>query len=192
MKKLILASGSPQRADLLQKITPQFEIVVSGAAEINESSGLSFEAIAMYNAKKKAEEVFKKYSAAGIDCTVLGADTVVVSPAEDRLLHKPRDIAEARSHLSTISGKTHRVITGFHIVSKFKNITEYVVSEVTLRALTAAEIDGYVTDGHTLDKSGGFSVTELIERGFVTATNGSLDNIIGLPTERLKILLPQF
>lgn len=192
MKKFILASGSPERAELMKKIVPQFEISVSGAPEIDESSGLSFEAIAMLNAKKKAEAVFKKYSAMGADCVVLGADTIVSSPEGDRLLHKPRDTEEAKAHLRAISGKNHRVITGFFIVGKYKNIMDSVTSTVTMRKLSEAEIESYVTDGHTLDKSGGFDIKELIALGFAEKTEGSIDNIIGLPTEKIKMLISQF
>jgi septum formation protein len=186
---IILASRSPRRAELLKKIAPVFEISVSKAVEITDAA-LSPESLVMLNAKNKAVDVFDFYNKMGADKLVIGADTAVVCDA--RIFCKPKNAAEARAYLKFLSGKTNRVISGFYIVNKYKNVMGYDVSEVTLNKLTASQINKYVKAGLCTDYAGGYGIQDAGAYGFVKGFSGSYDNILGLPTEKLRGALDEF
>ncbi len=172
--KLILASGSPRRHELLRRAGIEFEIVESGVEELLRAgeSGAEF---ALRMAAEKAIAV----SAARPGAIVLAADTIVACGA--RILGKPADPAEARAMLSALAGVTHTVVTAFAIACGGALAERIAVSSrVTFRTLTAAEIDAYVASGESLDKAGAYGIQG---RGadFIVAVEGTRDNVMGLP-----------
>jgi septum formation protein len=179
--KLILASQSPRRLELLRQITDQFEVVPSSVEE-KLDPGLRPEENAKLLARAKAESVAKNYP----DCWVVGADTLVALHQE--ILAKPVDVPDALRMLSRLSGKEHRVMTGICVVSPGKTLDKSVTSKVRFKSLTAEEISNYVLTGEPMDKAGAYAIQgkgSFMVRDF----SGSKSNIIGLPIDELKILL---
>ncbi|MEY8348686.1 septum formation inhibitor Maf [Bacillus cereus] len=184
MKKLILASGSPRRKELLELADVSFEIVVS---EIEETIGAysSPADIVMSLALQKASAVAENHD----ECVVLGADTIVTY--ESRILGKPADEKEAKEMLQLLSGKTHEVYTGVALISKEKTVTFYERTEVTFWELTEEEIDAYIASKEPLDKAGSYGIQG---KGsiFVQHIQGDYYSVVGLPIARLVRELKQF
>ncbi|AIK35971.1 MULTISPECIES: Maf family protein [Bacillus] len=184
MKKLILASGSPRRKELLELAGVPFEIVVS---EIEETIGAysSPADIVMSLALQKASAVVENHE----DSVVLGADTIVTY--ESRILGKPKDEAEAKEILQLLSGKTHEVYTGVALISKEKTVTFYERTEVTFWELTEEEVDAYIATKEPLDKAGSYGIQG---KGsiFVQHIQGDYYSVVGLPIARLVRELKQF
>ncbi|CAM4144799.1 septum formation protein Maf [Bacillus manliponensis] len=184
MKRLILASGSPRRKELLELIDIPFEIAVSN---VDETIGAysSPHDIVMSLALQKAADVAKDYE----DCVVLGADTIVTY--ESRILGKPIDEAEAKEMLHFLSGKTHEVYTGVALISKEKTVTFYERTEVTFWELTEEEINAYIKTKEPLDKAGSYGIQG---KGsvFVQHITGDYYSVVGLPIARLSRELKQF
>lgn len=183
--RLILASASPRRRELLAQLGLPFEVI---PAEVTEHEDPTTEPRTMvrHNAALKAEWVAARHPAA----TVIGADTTVF--VGRTVLNKPRDAAEARAMLRRLSASRHTVFTGLAVrrQSDGLKLDQGVASEVTFKPLTDATIELYLSRVHTLDKAGGYAIQEesdLIIEGFT----GSLTNIVGLPLEEMKQLLTQ-
>ena len=183
MSRLILASASPRRRELLAQLAIPFDVVVADVTEHEESS-TDPRVMVAHNAALKAEWVAERHP----DALVLGADTTVF--IDQHALNKPRDNAEAREMLRRLSGRTHTVFTGLAIRRKIDGlrIDEGVASEVTFKPLDDATIEEYLSRVHTLDKAGGYAIQEhrdLIIAGY----RGSFSNIVGLPLETTKQIL---
>ncbi|MEE3348302.1 MAG: Maf family protein [Nitrospinota bacterium] len=179
--KLILASQSPRRLELLRQITDQFEVVPSSVEE-KLDYGLRPEENVRLLARAKAESVAKKYP----HCWVIGADTLVALHQE--ILGKPVDVADAERILRRLSSKEHRVITGICVVSPGKTLDKAVISMVRFKSLSQEEISSYIQTGEPMDKAGAYAIQgkgSCMVRDF----SGSHSNIIGLPIDELKILL---
>ena len=179
--KLILASQSPRRLELLKQITSQFEVFPSSVEETLDY-GLRPEENARLLARAKAEDVAKNHP----DCWVIGADTLVTLHQE--ILGKPIDIPDAQRMLRRLSGKEHRVATGICVVSPGKTLDKTITSKVRFKSLTDEEILNYVQTGEPMDKAGAYAIQgkgSFMIRDF----SGSKTNIIGLPIDELKILL---
>jgi septum formation protein len=182
-KKLILASASPRRRELLGELGVPFDIVVAEVTEHEETS-TDPRVMVAHNAALKADWV----AAQNPDAVVLGADTTVF--IDQHALNKPRDRDEARAMLRRLSGRTHTVFTGLAVRRQRDRlaIDEGVASEVTFRSLDDAIIEEYLSRVHTLDKAGGYAIQEhgdLIIAGY----RGSFSNIVGLPQETTKQIL---
>lgn len=179
--KLILASQSPRRLELLKQISDQFEVVPSLVDE-KLDYGLRPEENARLLARAKAESVAKEHP----DCWVIGADTLVTMDQE--ILGKPIDVPDAQRILRRLSGRKHLVITGICVVSPTKTLDKAVTSEVRFKPLTADEIITYIKTGEPMDKAGAYAIQgqgSFMVREF----SGSETNIIGLPIDELKTLL---
>ncbi len=184
-KRLILASASPRRKELLASLGFEFEIIPAEVIE-HEAPDADPRAMVRHNAALKADWVAARHPQA----TVIGADTTVF--VGQTVLNKPRDAAEARSMLRRLSGTQHTVFTGLAIrrQSDGLSLDQGVASEVTFKSIDEATIELYLSRVHTLDKAGGYAIqeaSELIIAGFT----GSLSNIVGLPLEEMKQLLTQ-
>jgi len=182
-KKLILASASPRRRELLGELGVPFDIVVAEITEHEETS-TDPRVMVAHNAALKADWV----AARNPNAVVLGADTTVF--IDQHALNKPRDRDEARAMLRRLSGRTHTVLTGLAVRRQRDGlaIDEGVASEVTFRSLDDAVIEEYLSRVHTLDKAGGYAIQEhgdLIIAGY----RGSFSNIVGLPQEATKQIL---
>ena len=179
--KLILASNSPRRKELLEKYNYKFTVIKSNFDEskIKKHPPKKLVKILAYN---KALSVFKDNK----DSVVLGADTVVVY--KNKILGKPNNKKDAVKTLQLLSGRKHYVYTGFAIISNKKKIVKYVKSKVCFNTLSNDLIKKYVDTGLPLDKAGSYGIQD----GFpiVKRYIGSYNNIVGLPIETIdKILI---
>lgn len=177
--KIILASNSPRRKDLLTKMGVDFEVRIK---EINEDfpSDLSAKEVAEYLAKKKSNAYRDSVSKNEL---VITADTLVSS--EDKILNKPETREEARQMLEFLSNNTHEVITGVSLMTCENQIIFSVISKVTFGELSALDINKYVDSGLPMDKAGAYGIQDWIGTIAVTKIEGSYENIVGLPTQEL-------
>jgi len=173
--KIVLASQSPRRKELLAKIVPSFSVVPSGADE-TRTVAESAERYVVRVAQAKAEEV----AAAHPDSLVIGADTAVVY--EEHILGKPVSREDAFGMLSMLSGKEHRVLTGLCVIVKSRGIIlcDAAVTHVRFKRLSKAVIDGYLDTHVYLDKAGSYGIQD-IGSVFVDSIDGAFDNVVGLP-----------
>ncbi len=181
--RLILASASPRRRELLRQLGVPFEVVVADVTE-HEDPQTDPRVMVAHNAALKADWV----AALHPDAVVLGADTTVF--LDGRAINKPRDLDEARAMLRRLSGREHTVYTGVAVRRALTRlrIDEGVSSQVAFRAFGDAVIEDYVRRVNTLDKAGAYSIqeqTDLIIAGY----RGSFTNIMGLPMEATKQIL---
>lgn len=181
--RLILASASPRRRELLAQLGVAFEVVVAEVTEHEEPS-TDPRVMVAHNSALKADWV----SARQPDAVVLGADTTVF--IDGAALNKPRDGAEARAMLRRLSGRTHTVFTGLALrrASDGLRIDDGVASEVTFKPFDEAVIEAYLARVNTLDKAGGYGIQKHSEM-IVAGHRGSFTNIIGLPLETTKQIL---
>jgi septum formation protein len=174
-RKLILASGSPRRRELLNRVKIDFEVIQSGIDEVRhpDENGSDY-------APRMAREKAMAISAQHPNRIVLAADTIVLCDGD--ILEKPRDAPDASRMLTALSGRTHTVITAFAIASNGKIIaSEAVASQVTFRKLSEQEIAAYIATGEPFDKAGAYGIRG-IGGGFISEVDGSRDNVMGLPT----------
>ena len=185
--KIILASNSPRRKELLAGLDLQFEVRV--LKDINESypQDLPTLKIAEFISKKKAEAYVETMAD---DELVITADTVVI--LGDEVMGKPHDEADAKRMLGELSGQTHQVATGVTLSTKERQMSFTVVTDVTFKQLSADEIDYYVRTYHPMDKAGAYGIQEWIGYIGVTALKGSYFNVMGLPVQRIYEALKTF
>lgn len=179
--RLVLASASPRRADLLREAGFDFEVI---PAHVDERllPGESPQTYVMRLADEKARAV----SASCNGAIAIGADTVVL--VGNLILGKPVDDADARRMLAALSGRTHDVLTGLSLRANARWMTAFEQTRVTFARLDPGEIDWYVASGEPRDKAGGYAIQGLASR-FVTAVEGSYANVVGLPVSRLYAML---
>lgn len=181
--RLILASVSPRRKELLGLVRIPFEVVEPHVVEKEDKAGDPVE-IVLHNAQLKAEDVNKDYP----EGIILAADTIVV--LGDEILHKPKDFAEARFMLKRLSDKTHRVYTG--ICLKYLPLEIEIIhselSAVRFRRLDDKIIDFYFAKVNPLDKAGAYGIQEHPEL-IIAGYKGYMSNIMGLPIEFLYPLI---
>ena len=181
--RLILASASPRRRELLASLGVSFDVVVAEVTEHEDPSTDPREMVS-HNAALKADWVAARHP----DQFVLGADTTVY--IDGHALNKPADLTEARAMLWRLSGRTHTVFTGVSLRHKATGlrIDRGVASEVEFKSLTEEIIGEYLAKVHTLDKAGGYAIQEQGDL-IIAGRTGSLTNIIGLPLEETKQIL---
>ena len=187
--RLILASGSPRRAEILGDVGVDFQVDVSGIDE-KTRAGETPDALVVRLAREKCLDVAGRRDDAPAR-PVLGADTIVVAPG-DEVLGKPRDETHAIELVSKLVGVTHRVMTGVAVAWTDGRgpWTTVVTSHVEMREATRDEVAEYVAVGESLDKAGGYALQGEGAR-FVTAVRGSRTNVIGLPLEESLALLSE-
>jgi septum formation protein len=179
MRKIILASTSPRRKELLAKTGLRF-VVRPGTYEEDMMLALKPTELAKLLSRGKAESVAKSYK----NAIVIGADTFVVFG--NKVLGKPHTAARARATLGMLSGKCHSVITGFTIIDtkSKKAISRAVVTKVYFGKLSSREISAYIKTGEPLERGGSYAIQE---RGsvFVKKIDGDFFNVMGLPINAL-------
>ena len=183
--KLILASASPRRKEILQKEGYNFEIITSDYDEKSFTSN-PYKTAKTF-AFEKAKDVFDKLE--DKNAVVLGADTVVYLKGE--ILGKPIDRQDAKRILKNLSGNKHMVITGYAIISKQKIIIGYDKSIVIFNKLSESQIESYLDSNLYVGKAGAYGIQDG-EFNFVKKHKGSMNNIIGLPIEKIKKALKNF
>ena len=186
-KKIILASNSPRRRELLAGLDISFEVKVIPGIDESYPEDLPAVEVPQYISKAKADAYLGMIDNGTM---VITADTVVV--LDDEILGKPVDDDDARRILHKLSGKTHQVITGVCLTSLDKQRVFAVTTGVTFKQFTEQEIDYYVSNYHPLDKAGAYGIQEWIGHIGVTALNGSYFNVMGLPVQRIYMEMQDF
>lgn len=181
--KIILASKSPRRKEILSMVTSDFEIRVSDADETVDSSIDIFD-VPKHLAKVKAEAV--SYNDGEI---IIGCDTIVISPDKE-IMGKPKDKNDAVRMLKKLSGTTHYVVSGIAIRDGSTVVSDKMVTNVTMRNLTDSEILNYVNRFNPTDKAGAYGIQEMAG-AFVSGIEGDFYNVVGLPLCRLCELLKE-
>lgn len=193
MKKyhIILASNSPRRKELLAGLDLPFEVkVIKGIDESYPASLDAYDTAQYISAKKAA--AYKDLLTE--DTLVLTADTVVIAPTADEqndqegkgvILGKPKDAKDAHDMLRMLSGKTHHVVTGVCLTTLEQQRQFSVVTEVTFKELSDAEIDYYIEHYQPFDKAGAYGIQEWIGYVGCTGLKGSYFNVMGLPVQRI-------
>ena len=186
MRKIILASASPRRKELLEKIGLKFEVEPSNYAE-DMHSKLSPDKLARAISLEKARAVARKHK----NAIVIAADTFIVF--RGKIMGKPNTEAEARKMLMALRGKSHSVITGFTILDTEENkvLTKSVETVIHIKKLTPEEIDGYVKSKEPLDKAGAYAIQGL-GSVIVERIEGDYFNVMGLPLSALAESLTEF
>ncbi|PRY88452.1 Maf family nucleotide pyrophosphatase [Mongoliibacter ruber] len=184
--KLILASKSPRRAELLKGLGYEFEIRTK---EVEESfpTNLPVLDVAAYLSQKKAQAFLAEL---GENEIILTSDTVVL--LEEKVLGKPSDLVEAKEMLRDLSGKTHKVISAITLKSKEKEVTQSDIVTVHFKKLTDQEIDYYVQQFQPLDKAGAYGIQEWVGYIGVTGIEGSYFTVMGLPVHVVYELLKEW
>lgn len=184
MNKIILASKSPRRRELLSMLGIEFDVIPADIDEqidynndlVKEIQKLSFQ---------KANAVFQDHQ----DNIVIGSDTIVF--IDNKVLGKPKSKQEAKEMLHRLSGKTHQVVTGVTIISKEKTDTFASVTDVTFYELTDEEIETYVESVEPLDKAGAYAIQGKGSE-FVRSINGDYYTVVGLPIAEVYRHLKSF
>ncbi|WP_041722570.1 Maf family protein [Caldicellulosiruptor saccharolyticus] len=187
LKKVVLASSSPRRIELLKQFGIKFDIVPSNVDEIIDPD-LPPEKNAMNLAKKKAEEVFRRLGESAKDSLIISADTIVF--IEGTILGKPSNEEEAFYMLKKISAKRHTVFTGVCIIddSCRQILVDFEKSYVYIKQMSDEEILRYIKTGEPFDKAGAYAI-----QGFgsliVEKVEGCFYNVVGLPLYKLNTML---
>ena len=182
--KIILASQSPRRRELLSLITTEFEVITADVDETIDENETAENTVMMLS-RKKANAV----STLNPGRIVIGADTIVV--CDGKILGKPENRKHATEMLRSLSGRTHQVLTGVTITDYYKTETFFVSSDVTFFDLTDEEIISYAESGEPDDKAGAYGIqgkgSLLVEK-----ISGDYFNIVGLPVSMLNKKLKDF
>ena len=187
MPRLILASTSPRRRELLGLLGLPFEVIGSDYDEsLILPDGMAPADYVTKLARGKASEVAGRLDA---DALVIGADTTVV--LEGQFLNKPVGPDDAASMLRRLSGRTHKVYTGLCLIHGQSLRTDYAATEVTFATLSDAVIASYVATGEPLDKAGAYGIQGKA-LSFIPSIHGDYFNVVGLPLYLLSQMLGQF
>jgi len=179
MQKIILASQSPRRKQLLEWAEIEFEVMVSDAEE-SYPDGLSFTEVAMHIAKNKAVKVMSEHHPSH---PVIAADTIVV--CDNEIIGKPADRNDAIRIIKKLSGKTHQVITGVFIKDAVTEIAFADTTEVSFYELSEEQIAFYVDRYQPYDKAGAYAIQEWIGVIGIKSINGDFYNVMGLPVSKV-------
>ena len=185
--RIILASASPRRKELLSKLDIDF--TVNSLCEVDESfpASLPVVQVPQYISRKKADAYRQEMQDNDM---VITADTVVA--VGRRILGKPKSAEEARVMLKLLSDRYHRVVTGMTIMTAKRTETFATVSRVRFTRLNDEEIDYYISKYKPFDKAGAYGIQEWIGMVGITELNGSYFNVMGLPVQRLYAKLKEF
>lgn len=178
--KIVLASNSPRRRELLSGLNLEYTVRVLPDIDESYPDTLKGEEIPMYISREKAEAYRNSMAE---DELIITADTVVC--INEKVLGKPCTLEEAKEMLRELSGKTHQVITGVCLMTRDLQRTFSATTQVTFDVLTEDEIEFYVEKFRPLDKAGAYGVQEWIGFVGVSRLEGSYFNVMGLPVQRL-------
>lgn len=194
--RIVLASASPRRRELLAQIGLEFETLVSNVEE--KITAVTPDAVVEELSSQKAEAALRSLEDAGGELLVIGADTVVA--AGETLLGKPGDAGRAFEMLRLLAGKTHQVYTGVTLLHRLpeggvERKVFHECTEVDFFPMTDEEIREYAATGDCLDKAGAYGIQGFCAR-YIRGIHGDYNNVVGLPVGRLyqeaKELAPQF
>ena len=184
MKRIILASASPRRRELLERAGVNFEVIPASGEE-NRISDDPKEAVQQL-ARDKAVSVMHTIEDSADGTLVIGSDTVVVF--ENMILGQPHDIEDAVNTLKKLQGNTHQVYTGVSVLEKKNGVwtehTFYESTDVTFYPVSDEEIRAYVATGEPMDKAGSYGIQGIFGI-YVRGICGDYNNVVGLPVARL-------
>lgn len=184
MNRLVLASNSPRRKELLKDLGYAFEIIPSNINEdINLNNPIQDEIEKL--SFNKALSVFKDNK----DAIVVGSDTVVI--LDNKIYGKPKNKEEAKVMLQTLRNKTHIVLTSVSIISNKQSETFSVSTEVEFDDISDDEIEKYIDEENVLDKAGAYAIQGLAKK-FIKSINGDYFTIMGLPVHELYVRLKKY
>ena len=186
MRKIILATTSQRRKDILRNTGINFEIIKPEYNEKTQESEFSYQLIESIAQKKGTSVLYK----ADKDAIIISADTVVVS--NNRILGKPGGYDNAKEMLTELSGKAHQVVTSVCIIDtkSGEQIIKSETSEVTFNNLKEEEIEQYIKEKEPYDKAGSYGIQEVPE-GFIKEIKGDYENIVGLPSKLVTEMLKE-
>ncbi len=179
--KIILASASPRRRELLSGIVGEFTVCPAVGGE-NPDYSLTPERLACRLAESKCDEVFAAHG----DSVVIGSDTIVVF--NGKILGKPKNADDAAATLRMLSGNEHSVITGVCVRSPKKKIIKYERTAVRFNALSESFIAAYVAGGSPMDKAGSYGIQD---EGVVSGYDGDYSNVVGLPVSLTEKMIKE-
>lgn len=185
--RIVLASNSPRRHELLAGLGIDFEVKVMPDIDESYPDTINASEVAQFIAEKKAQAYLTMLHD---DSLVITADTVVI--VDNLILGKPKDEADAAEMLKAISGRSHHVVTGVCITTKDSRRSFSVTTEVTFAPLSPEEIEYYVRKYRPFDKAGAYGIQEWIGYIGVTSLSGSYFNVMGLPVQRIYSELKNF
>ena len=184
---IILASNSPRRKELLQRLGLPFKVRTLFGVDESFPENLRGEEIALYIARKKAEAYKSSMSSNEL---LITADTIVC--LDGVVMGKPYGAENAKTILRQLSGRVHQVITGVTVLTQLKRESFAVTSHVKFANVTEDEIDYYVDNYLPFDKAGAYGIQEWFGLVAVEELRGSYFNVMGLPVQRLYTVLKQF
>lgn len=186
--KVILASKSPRRVEILEKIVKEFEVVQSNFDENTIDFKGDIEKYVKDLSRNKAIEVSKRLNEPSI---VIAADTVVFK--DGKVLEKPKNEEDAFSMLSSLSGNTHKVYSGICLINTYDDtvVTDYDCTEVRFSELNTRQIRNYINSGEPMDKAGAYGIQGL-GGAFVEGIKGCYYNVMGLPLNKLYKALENY
>ena len=184
---IILASNSPRRKELLQRLGLPFKVRTLFGVDESFPENLRGEDIALYIARKKAEAYKSSMSSNEL---LITADTIVC--LDGVVMGKPYGAENAKTILCQLSGRVHQVITGVTVLTQVKRESFAVTSHVKFANVTEDEIDYYVDNYLPFDKAGAYGIQEWFGLVAVEELRGSYFNVMGLPVQRLYTVLKQF
>lgn len=184
-KQIVLASKSPRRKELLERIGIEFTVFPT---DFDEKDHLPPEEIAIHNAIGKAQKAASHFRSA----LVIGVDTIVVA-VNDEILGKPKDKQDAKRILRLLSNTTHKVMSGICVLDSDtnKNIATVETTIITMDRLSEEDIDAYVSSGEGEDKAGGYAIQGLGSL-YISKIEGDYFNVVGLPINTLRKILQKF
>lgn len=190
--KLILASQSPRRKQLLNDAHIDFEIIIEPTDE-SYPPDLSYDLVPEFIAEQKALAVIEKLKATqqfSNEVVVLAADTIVV--LENDIIGKPKDAADAKNILRRLSGQMHEVVSGVCIMQGNKKELFHSITKVYFNTLTDDQIEFYIDQYKPFDKAGSYAIQEWIGLIGISSIEGDLYNVIGLPVNKVIKVLQAF
>ncbi|CAH6869240.1 nucleoside triphosphate pyrophosphatase YhdE [Vibrio chagasii] len=203
-KHLVLASGSPRRKELLSQLGYEFSVLVTDVEECKHAQETAEEYVKRLSLDKALAALSllttnpseKQHVASGSDTVVLGSDTLVLGSdtvvvSQGQVLEKPADFSDSKRMLTQLANGRHQVMTAVSVVSKEKQKTEIVITDVWFKPLSEKEIEQYWQTGEPCDKAGSYGIQGLGGR-FVTRIEGSYYAVVGLPLFETDQLLQEF
>ena len=183
--RIVLASGSPRRRELMAREGFEFDVLTSDCDESYDAKMAPVD-VAPYLAGKKAHAVAATLQGDASNAVVIGADTIVALGSQ--IYGKPADADDACRMLRELSGKTHQVITGVCVIAPQGEQSFADITDVTFRELSDEEISAYVAGGEPMDKAGAYGI-QGDGGALVDYIDGDFDNVVGLPVKRLARML---
>jgi septum formation protein len=182
--KIILASASPRRREILTNLGLEFAVVPSTVEE--KSTETEPEKIAMELSRQKAQDVAK--TACDKDTLVIGCDTIVVK--NDKILGKPKTESQAKEMLTLLSGNDHTVISGLTLVLGDKVLSKCEKTQVFFDKISEEEMENYIASGDPFDKAGSYGIQGIFSK-HISKIDGCYFNVVGLPTNALAKLFKE-